>query len=203
MGKQIRWDQSKRLIAGSLVVLVSRADSSIRRVATVAARTLANLDKDPPEIDLFFARAEDVDFDCSKEWIMIEDRSGFYEASRHTMVTLQRMMKESFPLSEYLVDVQTAVKAPIYLENQPQRDLGRLMSEEGAPSQKPCKVDIINDWPTDFSTTLDDSQQTAVQHILTKSLSVVQGPPGTERLLYPCRRSKFYVQTCRREILLS
>ena len=63
-------------------------------VATVAARPLAMLGQNPPEIDLFIARAEEQELDPAVEWVMVEDRRGLYEADRHTMLALQRMMKE-------------------------------------------------------------------------------------------------------------
>jgi len=63
-------------------------------VATVAARPLELLDSNPPEIDLYIARPEDMEIDPAVEWIMVEDRSGFYEADKHTLVALQRMMRE-------------------------------------------------------------------------------------------------------------
>ena len=64
-------------------------------VATVAARPLAGLQQNPPEIDLFIARAEEQELDPAKEFVMVEDRGGLYEADRHTLVALQRMMMET------------------------------------------------------------------------------------------------------------
>lgn len=96
MGKKIRWEQSKRLITGSLVVLTPANDMFQKKVivATVAARPLDMLDQNPPEIDLFIARTEELELDPAMEWIMLEERTGFYEADRHTLLALQKMMKE-------------------------------------------------------------------------------------------------------------
>lgn len=63
-------------------------------VATVAARPLSALEQDPPELDLFIARPEDLEIDPAVEWVMVEDRRGLYEAHRHTMLALQKMMRE-------------------------------------------------------------------------------------------------------------
>lgn len=63
-------------------------------MAVVAARPLEGVKQQPPEIDLFFARAEDADFDSQQEWIIVEAKSGYYEANRHTMTALQKMAKE-------------------------------------------------------------------------------------------------------------
>jgi helicase required for RNAi-mediated heterochromatin assembly 1 len=94
--KFIRWQQSKRLITGTLVAL-SPADDCFQTkcvLATVAARPVSALEQNPPEIDLFFARPQDLEVDPMKKWIMVEARSSFYEASRHTMLALQHIMEE-------------------------------------------------------------------------------------------------------------
>lgn len=90
------WEYSKRLISGSIVAL-SPANDFFRSkciVAVVAARPLDGVKQQPPQVDLFFARAEDADFDTQSEWVMVEARTGYYEASRHTMAALQRMTRE-------------------------------------------------------------------------------------------------------------
>jgi len=71
-----------------------KGNLSTLKVATVAARPIAGLEQNPPEIDLFFARSEDLELDSSREWIMIEERSGYYEAERHTLLALQQMARE-------------------------------------------------------------------------------------------------------------
>lgn len=95
-GKKILWQFSSRLITGSIVALSPTSDSFRSKciVATVATRVLENVQKNPPEVDLFFANADDVSFDPHQEWIMVEARSGYFEAYRHTMTTLQKISKE-------------------------------------------------------------------------------------------------------------
>lgn len=90
------WDYSKRLISGSIVALSPAEDCFKCKcvIAVVAARPLDGVKKQPPEIDIFFARAEDAEFDPHKEWIMVECRNGYYEASRHTMTAMQKMANE-------------------------------------------------------------------------------------------------------------
>lgn len=63
-------------------------------VAVVAARALTGLEQNPPELDLFIPRAEEQEIDPSTEWMMVEDRDGLFEADRHTLLALQRMMSE-------------------------------------------------------------------------------------------------------------
>jgi len=95
--KFIRWKQSKRLITGTLVALSPAEDAFQTHciLATVAARPLSGLEAaNPPELDLFFARPQDFQLDPVRKWIMVECRSSFFEASRHTLLSLQHMMQE-------------------------------------------------------------------------------------------------------------
>ncbi|KAJ4290505.1 hypothetical protein N0V90_010722 [Kalmusia sp. IMI 367209] len=180
--KFIRWRQSKRLITGTLVAL-SPADDAFQTpykciLATVGARPLSGLEaNNPPEIDLFFAHPEQFDFDPMRKWIMVESRSSFYEASRHTLLALQHMMREPFPLSKHLVKAQKEVDAPEYVKINPHIDLSSLVSIDEA--ERFQDVNILQDWPTSDSLTLDNSQSKALNRMMTKSLAIVQGPPGT------------------------
>ncbi|OCL14621.1 P-loop containing nucleoside triphosphate hydrolase protein [Glonium stellatum] len=179
VGKRVRWDQSKRLVTGSLVALTPETDNFRTKciLATVAARPLAALDQDPPEIDLFFARPEELEIDPFISWTMVEERTGFYEASRHTMLALQRLMREPFPLSEHIVQVQQDVKAAQYVMNRPHKDLSSIVAIEDASSFE--NINILKDWPDTSTTGLDKSQSTALKRVLTKRLAIIQGPPGT------------------------
>ena len=90
----LRWEQSKRLITGTLVALSPTDDAFQTQciLATVAARPLSALAQNPSEIDLFFARPEDQEIDPMRKWIMVECRSAFFEASRHTLLALQHLI---------------------------------------------------------------------------------------------------------------
>lgn len=64
------------------------------RVAVVAARPLAGVSQNPPEIDVFFADPDEIDIDPQQEWVMVEARTGYFEAHRHTLVGLQKLSQE-------------------------------------------------------------------------------------------------------------
>lgn len=177
VGKNIHWQQSKRLMTGSLVVLMSAENKDVCKVGVVAARPLLGLEKSPPEIDLFFFRSEDIDIDCSQEWIMIEERSSFFEAQRHTLLALQRLTAEKFPLSEHLIDVQRSVEPPSYLAQSPILNLNAIFPQ--ATGTNFADTNVLEHWPVDPPTPLDHSQQMALKRMLTTSVAIVQGPPGT------------------------
>jgi helicase required for RNAi-mediated heterochromatin assembly 1 len=79
------------------MVALSPADDAFQTkcvIAIVAARPLEGVKSHPPEIDIYFANPEDADFDPQLEWIMVEAKEGYYEASRHTMTALQKLSQE-------------------------------------------------------------------------------------------------------------
>ena len=78
VGKRVNWEQSARLRTGTLVALSPAADAfkSICKIAVVAARPLANLLLNPPEIDVFFGQAAEIEIDPQVEWLMVESRNG-------------------------------------------------------------------------------------------------------------------------------
>jgi helicase required for RNAi-mediated heterochromatin assembly 1 len=179
VGKRIYWKQSKRLITGTLVALTP-ADNMFKSkcvLATVAARPLTALEQNPPGIDLFLASPTDIDINPNEPWLMVESRGSFFEASRHTLLALQKLMRESFPLSEHLVHVQPDVEPPAYLENNPHTDLSSVVALEEALDYE--NVDVLEDWPKADMMGLDRSQSAALRRIITKRLAIVQGPPGT------------------------
>ena len=95
---RIRWEQSKRLTSGSIVALTTVTDKfdSICKVAVVAARPLIGLQQNPPCIDIFFNCTDELEIDPQQEWLMIESRSGYYEAHRHTLRALQKLSIEKY-----------------------------------------------------------------------------------------------------------
>lgn len=64
--KGIRWEQSKRLLQGTLVALSPSRDSfkSICKLAIIAARPfVGGLDQNPPTVDLYWAEPSEAEFD--------------------------------------------------------------------------------------------------------------------------------------------
>lgn len=99
------WEQSKRLITGTIVALTPAEDmfKKVCRVAVVAARPLAGVSQNPPEIDVFFADPEEIEIDPQQEWVMIEARSGYFEAYRHTLLALQKLSQERSAVLLYVL----------------------------------------------------------------------------------------------------
>ncbi|KIW27697.1 hypothetical protein, variant [Cladophialophora immunda] len=180
-GRRIKWANSKRLVSGSIVALIPAKTKGIDLndmvVAVIAARPLAGLLCEPPEIDIYFARPEEIQLDPQKEWLMIEAKQGYFEAYRHTLKALQKLSQETFPMCDHICHLSPSVHPPAYIHENPTLDL----SAAASVAQKPeySKVDVTKDWPSPPADSLDDTQWEALQEIFTKRLAIVQGPPGT------------------------
>ncbi|KAH9218255.1 P-loop containing nucleoside triphosphate hydrolase protein [Leptodontidium sp. 2 PMI_412] len=191
-GKRIRWDQSKRLVQGTIVALTPEKDmfKTICKVAIVAARPIeGGLDQDPPMIDLFWGDVKDLVFDPVEKYVMVESRQGYFEASRHTMVAMQKLMTERFSFSKELVELDPSIEAPLYVQQDPFMNLSSLersaedkdgfVSVPSSDVSTLFNVDVMNNFPKKINCGMDNSQVSACKNMLTKRLAIVQGPPGT------------------------
>lgn len=105
-GKRIRWNQTRRLTTGSLVVLSTAKDGfrTICMPAVIADHAIRDgLDQNPPTIQFYWANIDDAVMDPAAELVMLESRIGYFEATRHTMVGLQHAAATTTPLDKYLV----------------------------------------------------------------------------------------------------
>ncbi|KFZ06707.1 hypothetical protein V501_07158 [Pseudogymnoascus sp. VKM F-4519 (FW-2642)] len=189
-GKRIRWPQSSRLQQGTMVALSPVHDKfkTICKVAIVAARPLAAVEQDPPQIDIFWASIEESEFDPTEEYVMVEAKSGYFEASRHMLVAMQKLMSETFPMAEHLIELRRTVGPPGDVQEQPRMNLSALLPSEATReiiTPGDCDTDVLQDvdilgpWPALEGSQLDASQMAAVRRILCKKVAIIQGPPGT------------------------
>ena len=97
--------QSKRLTPGSVVALSKKEDQFKKRVkiATVAQRDFK--EGQDPVVDLMWADPSDAILDPREEYLMIESRTGYYEAARHVLTSLQQGSAEKpLSLDRYLLN---------------------------------------------------------------------------------------------------
>lgn len=84
---------------------------------------------------------------------------------------LQEFTIENFPLRKYVIDVDTTIGAPAYLDEVAQYSIE--WEEENVV------VDMSDQqWPPKEALALDGSQYDAYKSALTKEISIIQGPPG-------------------------
>ncbi|KAK0105476.1 hypothetical protein ONS96_004862 [Cadophora gregata f. sp. sojae] len=198
-GKQIRWEQSKRLLQGTIVALTPERDmfKTICKVAIVAARAIrGGLDQDPPSIDIFWGDIKDMVIDPVEKYVMVESRQGFFESSRHTMVAMQKLMTEPFSFARELVELDSSPEAPSYVQQNPFMDLRSLERniEEAPEPLTLSNVDVTQDFPKNIKCGMDLSQMNACKNMITKRLSIVQGPPGTGKTFVSISALKVMIQ---------
>ncbi|XP_041375508.1 NFX1-type zinc finger-containing protein 1-like [Gigantopelta aegis] len=196
--RHVRWENSKRLIYGSLVCL-SHDNFNTFLFATVSERDCRLLRKGI--IDVSFEHdlpkgLDDVSF------VMVET-TAFFEAYRHVLKCLQHIQEGQLPFEKYIVACENIILPPKYLQNQRavKFDLRPLMDEDfvirendtfrqqhigmeymfGYTSRGAKSVEVLdlNGWPTPQQLHLNQSQYRALQEALTKEFVITQGPPGT------------------------
>ncbi|RYC61914.1 hypothetical protein CHU98_g4287 [Xylaria longipes] len=198
-GKKIRWIQTRRLTTGSLVAISTAADGfkTICMPAVVADRPFRDgLDRNPPTIQIFWGNTDDAVLDPTTELVMLESRSGYFEAVRHCMVGLQHVAGTDTPLDKYLVSLDKSDLAAKYVRENPEMNISSLVHHipgsdtlpvetvrqrlvEARESLRNHRVLDSIDSKISTYTNLDNSQLSGVHRILTKELGIIQGPPGT------------------------
>lgn len=197
-GAKIKWKQSKRLQPGSIVALSSDSFQTDCRVAHIAQRPIEDgLDQNPPVVDIIWADPSQALIDPEIELVMVESRSGYYEAARHALRGLQHAAQEWSPVDKYVVnlnrddlDYATTLKKMDYSSL-----VDHLTRDQLRPDDKKAEQQAFRDTEDRFRevdrkstsileelkpyTSLDDSQLSALKRITTKEIAIVQGPPGT------------------------
>ena len=186
--QSVRWENSKRLIYGSLVCLSSDG------FTTFIFATIKNRDSDKLKdgiVDVVIECEEKVEFENT--YVMVES-STYFEAYRHVLKSLQEV-GEDLPFQRYIVgqmrkseddmEIETedkldvTIQCPRYLPGDAQYDLAPLMRKMYRRVGKEVYVRNDSKWPDESLMTLDDSQLAAVKNALTREVAIVQGPPGT------------------------
>lgn len=104
-----------------------------------------------------------------KEFSMCE--SGVYfETYRHVYEVLRRFNEHTFPLRNYIIDVDVTPTYPNYIP-----ETGRSIF---IYKNQPLEMKDLSKWPTATQLGLNESQLNAFKSSLTRKFSVVQGPPG-------------------------
>ncbi|XP_040290237.1 NFX1-type zinc finger-containing protein 1-like isoform X1 [Bufo bufo] len=194
--KDIIWDNSQRLLYGSLVCL-SNDNFNNMLFATVAEREISNIKKGI--ITLMFheeSREQLALYADDNRLFVMAETTAYFEAYQHTLEGLKEMKEYDFPLQNYIVHCETTMSPPAYLFNNLQSSFTlqvlvhhtRLDFSDKATcyeinknKTKPLKFNVLdlNTWPSKEELEFDSSQFEAFQKSLTSELSIIQGPPGT------------------------
>jgi len=182
--KGVRWENSKRLIFGSLICLSKDKFQSFV-LATVADRALANIRRGIVDIQ-FISVFDQESLEEGDVYQMVES-TAFFEAYRHVLEGLKEIHPAHLPMQNYIVKCEKEVEPPAYLRkvNQQQMqvtfDLTPIMKNKSYTAARSSSIPLLNlaYWPSAQDLGLDDSQFRALKMALTKEFAVIQGPPGT------------------------
>ncbi|KAI9485981.1 MAG: RNA helicase [Benjaminiella poitrasii] len=183
---RVNWNQSKRLMPGSLVLLSKDHFQKDLKIATVVERgdePMRGPNRFEYMVDLYLERDNENDplgfgdpsLSSEDTYIMIEATDGYFEAYRHVLGVFQRIAPEKLPFSQYLVNLSNSVLVPHYAALKRQYDINVQPSKR---NRQRWPVDIMGKWPI-YGTGMDKTQLDALKTILSNNLSIVQGPPGT------------------------
>ena len=184
--KFVRWQNSKRLLYGSLICM-SKDHFETCLFATVSNRDNADLAHGVVQL-CFNAQSQALlaEVQPSDSFLMVET-TAYFEAYRHVLEGLQEIQEEDIPFQKYIVECDTQVKKPTYLTMDTAYDFAPLVEDhlsddntypDGLRRQSVHVLDP-KQWPSVDTLRLDESQIQALSLALTKELAIIQGPPGT------------------------
>ncbi|XP_027501643.1 NFX1-type zinc finger-containing protein 1 [Corapipo altera] len=180
--KFVQWQNSKRLLYGSLVCM-SKDHFETFLFASVSNRDAAELANGTVEL-CFDAQSQALlaEIQPSDSFLMVET-TAYFEAYRHVLEGLQEMQEEDVPFQKYIVECDAQVKKPAYLTADTAYNLAPLVEtsdkEMCPPSLESVHILDPKQWLSMEALRLDESQMQALNLALTKELAIIQGPPGT------------------------
>lgn len=186
--KYVRWQNSKRLLYGSLVCM-SKDNFETFLFATVSNREQEDLRRGIVQL-CFNEQSQQLlaEVQPSDSFLMVET-TAYFEAYRHVLEGLQEIQEEDVPFQSNIVDCDSHVREPRYLLMGGRYDFTPLIKNPSATGEslrnteglRRPRVNVLDlsQWPSKETLKLDDSQMEALQFALTRELAIIQGPPGT------------------------
>ena len=176
--KIINWSFNKVLMDGSLVCL-SEDNFSTVLYATVTARDVKELNKGILTVQL---QGHDGHLlPKSQDFTMIES-PGYFEAYAPVIRKLHKIIPESLPFSQYIVQLQDTFDIPKYLRHNKRAvfNLKGVVCDCGEECTH-RQIDVLDhqSWQELHLPKFDTSQKNALHLALTHELALIQGPPGT------------------------
>ena len=179
--KKVRWETSKRLMAGSLLCF-SCDDFRSALFGTIVERNVDTLQQGDIYVKFEGLNIQLLNSNPYEEYVMVES-GAYFEAYVHNLEALKDFNASTLPFQKYLLcnTEETKVAAPRYLLNKPTRYdfTSVLLDEAKAMKYRAVNPLDLNGWPSKEEMGLDESQFQALQTAITKEFSVIQGPPGT------------------------
>ncbi|XP_006881685.1 PREDICTED: NFX1-type zinc finger-containing protein 1 [Elephantulus edwardii] len=186
--KFVRWQNSKRLLYGSLVCM-SKDNFETFLFATVSNREQEDLCQGIVQL-CFNEQSQQLlaEVKPSDSFLMVET-TAYFEAYRHVLEGLQEVQEEDVPFQRNIIECDSDVSEPRYLLKGGTYDFTSLIENPSATGKSLRNAEVLrrrpvnildpSQWPSKEALRLDDSQMEALQFALTRELAIIQGPPGT------------------------
>lgn len=99
------------------------------------------------------------------------------------MKILQQFGSKDFPLERYIVELNKEILPPSYLSENVAYQITNGLKNDDARTLKVRPL-RRQEWPEATKFNMDESQFEAFRAALTNQIAVIQGPPGTNHILY-------------------
>ncbi|XP_065567266.1 NFX1-type zinc finger-containing protein 1-like [Artemia franciscana] len=181
--KKIAWENSKRLLPGSLLCL-SKDDFKTFLLATVAKRDPELLTKEGA-IDIRLENVTNFKSHMTGSFILAES-SVYFEVYRNVLRVLQQIRDDNLPMKELVLGKEVEEELPLYLHSLKEMsytyyDLSMFSTRDSMSAELLKDVDILklDQVLIPENLGLDLSQFQALKAALTQKLAIIHGPPGT------------------------
>ncbi|CAF4356443.1 unnamed protein product [Rotaria sp. Silwood2] len=210
--KTIIWTNSRRLIYGNL--LAATFDDFYTSCFLLTVEDRSNIDKDGT---LYVRCQKEL---CDHKLMRIPpgthftllETTSYFEAYRPILQALQNIKDDQIPLEKYLLQCDTNVPLPNYFEQNSTIDFRPILIKTGGECNEfdgsLSNVKDLSTWPNAQQLGLDESQYKALQLAMTKSVALIQGPPGCGKTYLGVRLAELFyhnrqrITGCERPILM-
>ena len=185
---QYNWEQSKRLVFGSLLCFIPLRNAT---EDTIMFATVADSDYKKLRRGIFMVQFEGGMFKPMTHWrkgiqFEIVEPKSYFGATSPILQSIQRAEVYTMPFTKQLVKGKcNSVPPPSYLRYCESDIIYNLSCLHGPvkkrKSKTPLMIEVLNkeSWEAARDSELDSSQLNAIQTALTQEIAVIQGPPGT------------------------
>ena len=183
------WEQSKRLIFGSLLCFIPM--SEVKNEDSIIFATVTDRDSRKLSMGTLMVQFEgdilEAMTHCREgtEFEIVESNS-YFGATSPILQSVQRAEVETMPFTKQLIEGECkCVPPPPYLKQRTVAVKYNLSCLHGPVKKRenkpPLVIEVLNkeSWEAARDSELDSSQLNAIQTALTQEIAVIQGPPGT------------------------
>ncbi|KAL4453715.1 hypothetical protein ABPG74_009611 [Tetrahymena malaccensis] len=190
--KNYKWDDSRRLMNGSLLILTN--DTFDKFYYLIVKRKAQNIDQEFKESNTITVTAElemdniqgdeianilnDLQSFFSQSSVTIFEAKYYWEAYSHFLREIKKMILNQtiLPFEKTIINCEKHVGYPDFISN---NTTYSMKIDINRPDLGRNLILMRDNWNTVNKGTFDSSQFNCLINILTKQVSIIQGPPGT------------------------